>query len=72
MVGLATMSLGTTNESLVSFRKGLAPAAGNSWCPPSQEKIVGLGLAYLCMLFLFPNFTLLASGILVLSLVGIL
>ena len=66
-----TVSLGTTNEGLVSFAIGLAPAAGSSRCPPSQEKLVWLASLYIVLLLLFPSFTTLVTGVLILSLVGI-
>ena len=39
MVGSSTVSLGRTNEGLVSFAIGLAPAAG-SLCHQLQEHLV--------------------------------
>ena len=71
MVGSSTVSLGKTNEGLVSFGKGLASAAGNSWCPPSQEKLMWLVSLYIVLFILFPGFTTLVTGMLILSLVGI-
>jgi hypothetical protein len=49
----------------------LAPAAGNSWCTRSQEKPVWLVSLYIVLLLLFPGFTTLVTGMLILSLVGI-
>ena len=73
MDGLSTMSLGMTNDGLVSFRKGLAPAAGNSWGPSgSQEKLVWLISLYIVLLLLFPSFTTLVTGVMILALVGII
>ena len=67
-----TVSLGRTNEGLVSFAIGLAPAAGNSWCTHSQEKLVWLISLYLVLLLLFPSFTTLVTGAMILALVGII
>ena len=68
MVGSNTVSLGRTNEGLVSFRKGLAPAAGNSWCMArSQEKLVELVALYLVLLFIYPEAVLLLTGLFVLG-----
>ena len=62
-----TVSLGMTNEDLVSFRKGLAPAAGDSWCPSgSQEMLVELVALYLVLLFLYPETVLFLTGLFVL------
>ncbi len=66
-----TVSLGTTNEGLVSSRKGLAPAAVTCWCLPRQEKLMWLVSLYIVLLLLFPGFTTMVTCILILSLVGI-
>tara|TARA_Y100000114_G_scaffold39146_1_gene34833 strand:- start:503 stop:697 length:195 start_codon:yes stop_codon:yes gene_type:complete len=58
--------LGTTNEGLVSFGKGLASAAGNSWCPHSQEKLVELVALYIVLFILFPDAMILITGLFVL------
>ena len=74
MAGLSTMSLGKTNDGLVSFRKGLALAAG-SLCQQLQqlqEKLVWLISLYLVLLLLFPSFTTLVTGAMILALVGII
>jgi hypothetical protein len=59
------------NNGLVSFTTDLAPAAGNSWCITRQEKLVWLVSLYIVLFLLFPSFTTLVTGILILSLVGI-
>jgi len=59
--------LGTTNEGLVSFAAGHAPAAGNSWCPHSQEKLVELVALYIVLLILFPDAMFLITGLFVLG-----
>jgi len=59
--------LGTTNEGLVSFRKGLAPAAGDSWCLPRQEKLVELIALYIVLFILFPDAMILITGLFVLG-----
>jgi hypothetical protein len=56
-----------TNEGLVSFRKGLAPAAGN-FCHQHQELLVEVVALYLVLLFLFPEAVLLVTGLFVLVL----
>jgi len=56
-----------TNEGLVSFAIGLAPAAGNSWCRPTQEWLVELIALYLVFLFIFPEAVLLLTGLFVLG-----
>ena len=56
-----------TNEGLVSFRKGLAPAADNR-CQQLQEQLVELVALYLIFLFLFPEAVLLVTGLFVLVL----
>ncbi len=66
-----TVSLGRTNDGLVLFAIELAPAAGSSWCMRSQEKLVWLVSLYIVLLLLFPGFTTLVTGVLILSLVGI-
>ena len=66
MVGSSTVSLGKTNEGLVSFGKGLASAAGNSWCPHSQEKLVELVALYIVLFILFPDAMILITGLFVL------
>ena len=65
------VSLRKTNDGLVSFRKGLAPAAITCWCLLSQEKLVWVVSLYIVLLLLFPSFTVLVTGILILSLVGL-
>ena len=56
-----------TNDGLVSFRKGLAPAAGDSWCPSGrQEMLVELVALYLVLLFLYPETVLFLTGLFVL------
>jgi hypothetical protein len=73
MAGLSTLSLGTVNNDLVSFTTDLAPAAdGSQDCRPSQEKLVWLVSLYIVLLLLFPSFTVLVTGLMILSLVGIL
>ena len=73
MGGSSTMSLGRTNDGLVSFAIGLALAAGSSWCMArSQEKLVWLISLYLVVLLLFPSFTTLVTGAMILALVGII
>ena len=67
MVGSSTVSLGKTNEGLVSSRKGLASAAGNSWCPHSQEKLVELVALYIVLFILFPDAMILITGLFVLA-----
>ncbi len=59
--------MGTTNEDLVSFTVGLAPAAGNSWCRHRQEKLVELVALYLVFLFIYPEAVLLLTGLFVLG-----
>ena len=59
--------MGTTNEGLVSFAAGHAPAAGNSWCPHSQEKLVELIALYLVLLFIYPEAVILLTGLFVLG-----
>ena len=59
--------MGTTNEGLVSFAIGLAPAAGDSWCLPSQEKPVELIALYIVLLILFPDAMILITGLFVLG-----
>ena len=59
--------MGTTNEGLVSFAIGLAPAAGNIWFPPSQEKLVELIALYLVLLFIYPEAVILLTGLFVLG-----
>tara|TARA_R100000773_G_C4186781_1_gene94246 strand:- start:143 stop:340 length:198 start_codon:yes stop_codon:yes gene_type:complete len=61
------MSLGRTNEDLVSFGKGLAPAAGNL-CQQLQEDLVEIVALYLVLLFLYPEAVLLVTGLFVLVL----
>ena len=73
MAGLATMSLRRPYDGLVSFYKQLSPrAACCNWSLRSQEKLVWLVSLYIVLLLLFPSFTMLVTGILLLSLVGIL
>jgi len=67
MDGSSTMSLGRTNEDLVSFGKGLAPAAGNL-CQQLQEDLVEIVALYLVLLFLYPEAVLLVTGLFVLVL----
>ena len=62
-----TVSLGRTNDGLVSFRKGLAPAAGNL-CHQLQEQLVEVVTLYLVLLFLYPEAVLLVTGLFVLVL----
>ena len=59
--------MGTTNEGLVSFTVGLAPAAGNSWYVTRQEKLVELIALYLVLLFIYPEAVLLLTGLFVLG-----
>ena len=67
MAGLSTVSLGRTNEGLVSFAIGLAPAAG-SLCHQLQEQLVEVVALYLVLLFLYPEAVLLVTGLFVLVL----
>jgi hypothetical protein len=62
-----TVSLRTINEGLVSFRKGLAPAAGNSWCTARQENPVELVALYIVLFILFPDAMILITGLFVLA-----
>jgi hypothetical protein len=57
--------LRTTNEDLVSFRKGLAPAAGASW--RLQEQLVELVALYIVLFLLFPDAMILITGLFVLA-----
>ena len=68
MAGLSTMSLRKTNDGLVSFRKGLAPAAVTCWCLPRQEKLVELVALYIVLFILFPDAMILITGLFVLVL----
>ena len=67
MAGSSTVSLGRTNEGLVSFAIGLAPAAGNL-CHQLQEQLVEVVALYLVLLFLYPEAVLLVTGLFVLVL----
>ena len=58
----------TINEGLVSFAAGHAsPAAGNNWCPHSQEKLVELVALYVVLFILFPDAMFLITGLFVLG-----
>jgi hypothetical protein len=61
------VSLGTTNEGLVSFRRVLALAAG-SLCQQLQEQVMEVVALYLILLFLYPEAVLLVTGLFVLVL----
>ena len=67
MAGSSTVSLGKINEGLVSFAIGLASAAGNIWCLPSQEDFVELVALYLVLLFIYPEAVILITGLFVLG-----
>ena len=67
MAGSSTVSLGRTNEGLVSFAIGLAPAAGNL-CHQLQEQLMEVVALYLVLLFLYPEAVLLVTGLFVLVL----
>ena len=54
MAGSSTVSLGRTNEGLVSFAIGLAPAAGNL-CHQLQEQLMEVVALYLVLLFMNPE-----------------
>jgi|TARA_R100001463_G_C3521088_1_gene220831 hypothetical protein len=56
-----------TNEGLVSFRKGLAPVAGSSWCILRQELLVELIALYIVLFILFPDAMILLTGLFVLG-----
>jgi hypothetical protein len=62
-----TVSLRETNDGLVSFAAGLAPAAGNSWCITRQEKLVELVALYVVLFILFPDAMILITGLFVLG-----
>ena len=59
--------MGRTNEGLVSFAIGLAPAAGDSWCCPRQEMLVELVALYIVLFILFPDAMILITGLFVLG-----
>tara|TARA_Y100001937_G_scaffold83650_1_gene113162 strand:- start:619 stop:807 length:189 start_codon:yes stop_codon:yes gene_type:complete len=56
-----------TNEGLVSFAIGLAPAAGNSSYRYMQEKRVELIALYIVLFILFPDAMILITGLFVLG-----
>ena len=62
------VSLRKRSNGLVSFRKGLVPDAGNSWCSFRQELLVEIVALYLVLLFLYPEAVLLVTGLFVLVL----
>ena len=66
MVGSSTVSLGRTNEGLVSFAIGLAPAAGNLG-QRLQEQLMEIVALYLVLLFIYPEATLFITGLFVLG-----
>ena len=59
--------MGRTNEGLVSFAAGLAPAADNSWCITRQEKLMELVALYIVLFILFPDAMILITGLFVLA-----
>tara|TARA_R100000455_G_C6141992_1_gene34778 strand:+ start:310 stop:504 length:195 start_codon:yes stop_codon:yes gene_type:complete len=56
------------SNDLVSFATGLASAAGNSWCRPSQELLMELVAFYVVLLILFPDTVILITGLFILAL----
>ena len=61
-----TVSLGRTNEGLVSLAIGMAPAAGEACSFRIQELLVELVALYVVLLILFPNVMFLITGLFVL------
>ena len=61
------VSLGKTNDGLVSVTIELAPAAVTCWCLRSQEKFMELVALYLVLLFIYPEAVFLLTGLFVLG-----